>query len=80
VTGESGARVADAYLTRIETAVHALGEFPHRGTRHDELGPGFRTIGFERRVTIVFRVLSVEVEILHVLYGGRDLDSAVDDS
>jgi hypothetical protein len=30
-------------------------------------------MGFERRVTILFRVGEERVEILRILYGGRDL-------
>jgi plasmid stabilization system protein ParE len=45
------------YLDRIEEACMALATFPKRGTRRDDILPGLRTIGFERRVTIAFRVL-----------------------
>jgi plasmid stabilization system protein ParE len=31
-------------------------------------------MGFERRVTILFRVEEDRVEILRILYGGRDLE------
>jgi toxin ParE1/3/4 len=48
--------------------------FPERGTRRDDLAPGVRTIGFERRVTIAFRVLEDAVEILAVAYAGRDFE------
>lgn len=53
----------------------ALNLFPERGSRRDDLEPGVRTIGFERRVVIAFRVLSDEVEILRVFYGGQDVDA-----
>jgi toxin ParE1/3/4 len=41
--------------------------------------PGLRTIGFERRVTIAFRVLKSRVEIVAIAYGGRDFESELND-
>jgi toxin ParE1/3/4 len=46
------ARAAD-YVARIETACMNLATFPLGGTPRDDLAPGIRTIGFERRATIV---------------------------
>lgn len=48
--------------------------FPERGTKRDDIAKGLRTIGFERRATIVFRVLKTRVEIITIAYGGRDFD------
>lgn len=47
--------------------------FPERGRRRDDVAPGLRTIGFERRVLIAFRVLPDVAEIVAILYGGREL-------
>lgn len=43
-----------------------------RGTRRDDIRPGLRTIGFERRVVIAFHVSARRVEILRFFYGGRN--------
>ena len=51
--------------------------FPERGTRRDDIRPGLRTMGFERRATIVFQVRKSEVVIVRVLYGGRNFESAL---
>ena len=72
IAGESGAARAGDYVSRIEEACMALATFPKRGTRRDDIAPGLRTIGFERRVTIAFRVLSDAVEIVTIAYAGRD--------
>ncbi len=66
--------VAGRYARRIVSHCMALRRFPHRGTRRDDLSPGLRIIGFERRVTIIFAVAATEVLILRILYGGRDVD------
>lgn len=73
VADEAGAKIAHGYLLRIEAAILALADFPHRGTSRPDIGHGVRITGFERRVTLLFQVLEGEVEILRVLYGGRDL-------
>ena len=66
---------AGNYLDRIEKACMELATFPERGTRRDDILPGLRTIGFERRATIAFRVLKTRVEIVTIAYGGRDFES-----
>lgn len=73
---QSGRAVAGRYIDRIEAACMSLETFSERGTRRDDLMPGLRTIGFERRVTIAFTVRPDEVEIVRVLYGGRDIETA----
>ncbi len=64
---------ADDYIQRIVDFCKDLETFPQRGTRRDDILPGLRTIGFERRVTIAFMVTQEAVLIEGVFYGGRDL-------
>lgn len=80
VAAEAGAARAEAYVHRITSACLALSTFPERGTRRDDLAPGMRTIGFERRATILFRVVGSEAEILRIFYGGQDFERAFRDS
>lgn len=72
--------IADRYVARIEAACLALSSFPQRGSLQPHLGPDVRSIGFERRVTIVFRPIAPDVQILRILYGGRDIDQALNDN
>lgn len=65
------------FVERIRLRIDALAEFPNQGTRCDHVRPGLRTFGFERRVTIVFHLVRDRVEVLRVLYGGRDLERAM---
>jgi toxin ParE1/3/4 len=72
---ENGGRaVAERYLERIEAACLSLSTFPERGTRRDDLWPGIRTMGFERRATIAFLVTEDQAIIVRVFYGGRDFE------
>jgi toxin ParE1/3/4 len=77
IADEAGISVAAAYIDRIEAACLALEMFPERGTRRDHIRPGLRTMGFERRATIVFEIVRSEVIIVRVLYGGRDFKRAL---
>jgi toxin ParE1/3/4 len=48
-----------------------------RGRKRDDLLPGLRTIGFERRVTVAFVVSADAVLIEGIFYGGRDFEAAL---
>lgn len=75
ITEQSGEQRADGYVARIITFCENLGMFPERGTKRDDLLPGLRTLGFERRVTIAFMVTGDAVLIEGVYYGGRDFEA-----
>lgn len=80
IAEEAGHEVAGAYIDRIEAACMALETFPERGTRRDDIRPGLRTMGFERRVTIVFQMKKAEVVIVRIFYGGQDYERALRDT
>jgi len=71
----SGRGIAEGYLRRIEATCESLGRFPHRGTARDDIRPGFRTMGFERRATIAFQIQGGKVLIARIFYGGRDYET-----
>jgi toxin ParE1/3/4 len=58
----------------------ALETFPKRGTQRDDIRRGLRTIGFERRATIVFQVTNKEVVIVRIFYGGQDFERKLRES
>lgn len=70
---EMSPRGVEAYLDRFFGFVSQLRHIPDRGTRRDEVRPGLRTIGFERRISIAFTVEENAVVILRVLYAGREI-------
>ena len=79
IARKAGLVIADGYIRRIEAACAKLATFPERGTRRPEISQGLRTFGFERRVTIAFRVLKTEVEIVTIAYGGREFEDEIRD-
>lgn len=76
VAEAAGIAVADAYDARIRKACLSLADFPRRGTPHDELAPGLRSMAFERRATIYYRVSGETVEVVRILHRGQDAERA----
>ena len=69
-----------AYVERIQTSCVNLGLSPERSTRRDDIRPGLRITGFERRVTIAFHIGEDRAVIDRILHGGRDLEGSLDDT
>jgi len=76
IAERSSEEQAERYIGRIVSACESLATFPKRGTRRDDLLPGLRTIGFERRVTIAFVVTDDLVLIEGIFYGGQDFEAS----
>lgn len=77
---ERGApNAAMAYIARLEARCIGLAAFPEQGVRRDDIRPGLRHLGFERRTQIAFHVTPNAVVIDRILHGGRQLDAAFDD-
>lgn len=68
----AGERTAVMYVRRIEAYCAALDVGSERGRPRDDVQPGLRIVGFERRVTIAFAVDEDRVTILRIFYGGRN--------
>jgi toxin ParE1/3/4 len=67
-------KIAGDYVDRIMARIDRLALTPQVGTVGlDRWGPNVRTIGFERRVTIAFRLdhAARTITVLAVLYAGR---------
>jgi len=79
IAARASEKVADGYIGRIVSFCQKLEKFPLRGTARDDLLPGLRTIGFERRITIAFVVASDAVLIEGIFYGGQDFEAAFDE-
>ncbi len=64
------------YLDRIEARCRGLEYASERGNRRDDIRPGLRVVGFERRVTVAFVVETDHVVILRLFYGGANWEEA----
>ena len=63
---------AIAFIGRLRLFCMSLAEFPERGRRREEFGDDVRTLSFERRAVIAYRITGRTVDILHVFYAGQD--------
>ena len=71
IATQSSEERADGYIVRIVAFCKGLATFPLRGTARDDILPGLRVTGFERRVSIAFVVTADTVLIEGIFYGGR---------
>ncbi|MEX6504794.1 type II toxin-antitoxin system RelE/ParE family toxin [Jiella sp. M17.18] len=66
------AEIALGFIDRIERRCRKIGDAPQGGVLRPELGEGIRLIAFERSAAILYRLADDHVEIIDVVYGGRD--------
>jgi toxin ParE1/3/4 len=78
IAEKTSIEVAGPYLARIEKLCLSLEFFPQRGTSVTGDVEGLRTMGFERRATILFRVRQERIDILRILYGGQNLEPVIE--
>lgn len=62
---------ADRYIPRLRLAIRKLGDAPFQGAKRDDIGEGFKSVGFERRIPIVFSSTHEQVLVAGVYYAGR---------
>lgn len=74
IAAKAGILVAGDYIDRIQAPCLELERSPLRGTKRDDIAAGLRTVGFERRATIVFRVRGSLVTIVRIFHGGRNYE------
>lgn len=74
IAAKSDPAQARGYFERIRDYCLTLRRFPQRGTSWEHVSRGVRVTGFERRVSIAFRIKGQTVTILRVMYGGRDVE------
>ena len=72
IAERAGVDVAFNYVARLEAYCQGFEFSGERGRRRDDLSPGLRVVGFERRVAIVFAVFDDEVVILRLYYGRQN--------
>lgn len=66
-------QTALAYVDRVAAKFATLSDFPRRGQSRPEVGPDIRSISFERRLIIFYRIDNEEVWIERIVSGARDL-------
>ncbi len=64
--------LALSYIERLEDYCKGFDLASERGHLREDIRPGLRIVGFERRVTIAFTVEDNRVIILRLFYGGQN--------
>ena len=77
IAAATSPNVALAYGLRLRDHIAGFDLASERGTPRDDIRRGLRTVGFEHRVTIAFRVQAERVLILRVFYGGQDWEAVL---
>ena len=77
IAREASLEIADRYIAALIERIAGLTQFPHRGTRRDDLRPGLRTIPFRRRLTIAYAVKPREVRIIAIARVGQEMKGLV---
>ncbi len=70
-------KIAEHYTESIIVHCEGLQDFPHRGTRRDDVRPGLRITNYKKRAISAFTVGAKWVFIIGIYYGGRDYESAL---
>jgi toxin ParE1/3/4 len=65
---------ADAWVDRLDQALHRLATQPRMGRARDELSPGLRSLPFGRYV-IFYEPLDDGIDVVRVLHAARDVDA-----
>ncbi|CAN5379610.1 hypothetical protein BH10PSE7_BH10PSE7_22810 [soil metagenome] len=77
ISEAAGEAIADAYIDRLERYCLGFDLASERGLLREDIRPGLRIVGFERRITIAFMVDETSATILRLFYGGRNWEEAL---
>lgn len=77
IENRASTAIAANFVNRLYDFCRSLEHTPERGAKRDDLRTGLRTIGYRRRVTILFEVNHARrrVIIMGIYYGGRNYES-----
>jgi toxin ParE1/3/4 len=77
ISAKASPEIAIAYVERIEHYCNNFDMASERGHSRDDIRPGLRIVGFEKRVTIAFMISAETVTILRLFYGGQNWEDDV---
>lgn len=72
ISERASPRIAFAFVSRIEAFCRSLTHAAERGTDRSDVSPGMRSLGFERRVTIVLHVEDTTASVVRIFPAGRN--------
>lgn len=72
IANAASPETAIQYIDRLETYCRGMGVAAERGHKRDDIRPGLRIVGFERRASVAFTVSETRVTILRLFHGGQN--------
>jgi toxin ParE1/3/4 len=75
IAEQSDPSTARAYIDRVSAKVRTLADFPLRGRARPEVGRDIRSLSFERRLVIFYRIEGPDVWVERIVSGARDLEA-----
>jgi toxin ParE1/3/4 len=79
IANAASPEIAIRYIDRIEAYCRGMAIASERGHKRDDVRPGLRIVGFERRVSIAYTVSKTRVTILRLFHGGRNWEAMFED-
>ena len=73
---EFGEAQADELVEKIVEQLVMLTSFPEAGRKRPEIKEGLRSFAVERHV-ILYRLTDQDIEVVRIIYGTRDINSAL---
>lgn len=77
IASKTNPALAISYIERIEAFCLGLDLASQRGQLRDDIRPGLRIVGFERRITIAFSVDNGRITIHRLFYGGQNWEEKI---
>lgn len=74
VTESGNEDTADSFIRKIWQKIEILATQPNMGRKRDDLRKGLRSFGVGRYLIFYF-LLADGVDVVRVIFGGRDLDA-----
>ena len=71
----AGLIIIDRYIDRLLARCAAIGDAPGAGRAREDLQAGLRTVVFENRILIAYRVHDDHVEVVNIFSHGRDYEA-----
>ena len=77
ISGQADTDVARAYVIRVRSACRKIVDRPNGGTPQPKIGGDYRSVVFERRLLILYRLEKETIVIKRIVHGSRDLSRAL---
>jgi toxin ParE1/3/4 len=76
IEADRGSAVAERFLAKVTDFCAGLAHFPYRGRVMPGSGGTIHTLAMRRVLTVAYAIFPDRVEVLRVLYRGRDVRGA----